>query len=359
MEKPYLITDKLDTKYNLYMTFSLLNHLYAAPAKSIVEVIKLPMLNIPEHLPEYIVGILNLRGKIINVLDIRRMLGIECNKYNIDDCILVLTHKNTTWGIIVDSVSNVINISSNQITSTPYGDKSSNTLIGDIAKTNDGLLAILNLDIISHIVESYFEKVSQEKAEAFTLTLKAPVKSDTYFSNDKKSIEVFQKRAKELQKELDLSLERERSSDQRFVSFLLNNEMYAISLQYIREFSKITNLATIPCVPEFYIGLNNLRGEFIPVLDIKGFLGISKTEITERSKIIFVKTPNLQIGVLVDDVYDIITVGSDKINKHGIMQMDKIKYTSGEIIFEDNTVISIFDLEKFLQDERLIIEEAV
>lgn len=362
MDKQLFITDNLTKNYNLFMTFSLGERLYAAPAKSIVEVIKLPMLNTPEHLPEHIVGILNLRGSIINILDIRKTLGMITHKYSTDDCILVLYHNDQTWGLIVDAVNNVITISTDQISSTPYGFNDTNTFIKSIAKTDEGLLGILNLDLISKIIAKTIDQTISNPIEeylkaAHSSNLQAEIKSN--FSIDNKSLEVFNRRAKELQKELDLSLEREKSTDQRFVSFLLNNELYAISLKYIREFSKIINLAIVPCVPEFYIGLSNLRGEFIPVIDIKGFLGISKTEVTEKTKIIFVRTPKMQIGILVDEVFDIITVPSDKINKPGVTQLEKGKYAIGEIIFEDKKVINIFDLEKFLQDERLIIEEAV
>ncbi|MEW5822692.1 MAG: chemotaxis protein CheW [Cyanobacteriota bacterium] len=362
MENHYLTTETLDTNYNLYMTFSLAERLYAAPAQSIVEVIKLPMLNCPEHLPEHIVGILNLRGNIINVLDIRRTLGLEPKTYTTDDCILVLTYEDASWGLIVDAVSNVVTISNDQISQTPYGIDSSNTLIKNVAKTAEGLLAILNLQILSRIMKSSEQNLigTDEKKQSYIpAALKYTVNQISQFPKDKKAIEIFKKRATELQLELDLSLERKKTSDHRFVSFLLNNEMYAISLEYIREFSKIINLAIVPCVPEFYKGLSNLRGEFIPVLDIKGFLGISKTQITEKSKIIFVKTSKMQIGILVDEVFDIIIVPTDKITKPGLMQIDKVKYTTGEIIFDDKRVINIFDLEKFLQDERLIIEEAV
>lgn len=363
MEQHFLTTDSFETKkYNLYMIFNLESRLYAAPAESIVEVIKLPMLNTPESLPEYIVGILNLRGKIINILDIRTLLGIEPKTYTKDDCILVLSYNNTTWGLIVDSVNNVFNIGADQLSQTPYGINEVNTLIRNVAKTENGLLAILNLDFISSIVSSTQDKVSIEeiKKQFNSPALKnLPLKIEHKFCKDNKSIEIFNKRALELQTELKLSIEKEKTRDQRFVSFLLHNELYAVSLKYIREFSKVFNLSVIPCVPEFYIGLSNLRGEFIPVLDIKGFLGISKTKITEKSKIIFVSTPKMQVGVLVDEVFDIINVSSDKINKPGIMQLDKSKYTSGEIIFDDRTVINIFDIDKFLMEERLIIEEAV
>ncbi|MGD9579927.1 MAG: chemotaxis protein CheW [Vampirovibrionia bacterium] len=362
MEKQLLLTDNLDPDYKLYMTFSLAESLYAAPAESIVEVIKLPMLNIPENLPEYIVGILNLRGQIINILDVRSMFGIQHKNYTTDNCILVLSHNNTTWGLIVESVNDVINLSSKQISSTPYGVKGNNTFVSNVAKTEEGLLSILNLDNIAKIIASTVKQAQIEEQESYfqiPQSHKLPQKSLDIFTSDKRSLEIFNKRARELQQELDLSIEKDKTSDQRFVTFLLNNEMYAISLQYIQEFSKILNLAIIPCVPEFYVGLSNLRGEFIPVIDIKGFLGISKTEITEKSKIIFVKIPKMQVGIMVDEVFDIINVTSDVINKPKITQIETVKFTSGEIILNNSNIINIFDLTKFLQDERLIIEEAI
>lgn len=363
MDRQFLITENVELKtYNLFMTFNLAERTYAAAARSISEVIKLPMLNVPENLPEHIVGIINLRGNIINILDIRKLLGIPEKEYAIDNCVLVITHNEITFGLIVDSVNNVINISYDQISITPYGMKDMHNLIKSVAKTNDGLLGILNLDFISEIVSSTIESFDLPNGKPIKhipISFHHPNKLLPSFANDVKSLEVFQRRAKDLQNELNLSIEKEKTSDMRFVTFLLNNELYAISLKYIREFSKIINLALIPCVPEFYIGLSNLRGEFIPVLDIKGFLGISKTEITDKSKIIFVRSSKMQIGVLVDEVFDIITVSSEKINKASVLQVDKSKYTSGDMIFDDKQVVNIFDLEKFLLDERLIIEEAV
>lgn len=349
-------------KYNLFMTFSLEDRFYAAPAESIAEVIKLPMLNTPENLPEYIVGILNLRGNIINIIDLRSLLGIQPRPYSKEDCILVLSHNKTTWGLIVDSVNNVINIGVDQISSTPYSSKEQSTLIKSIAKTQEGLLAILNLNFISKIAVSSYDHIPLEEIKQelnFPTKINIPAKIEREFDKDPKSIEIFNKRAKELQQELNLTIEKDKSRDQRFVSFLLNNEFYAISLKYIKEFSKIINISIIPCVPDFYVGLINLRGEFFPVLDIKGFLGISKTEITEKSKIIFIKTPKMQVGVIVDEVFDIITVSQDKINKSNVSKIDQSRYTAGEIILGNNEVINIFEVEKFLQDERLIIEEAV
>lgn len=350
------------SRYNLFMTFSLEDRAYTAPAENIAEVIKLPMLNIPEHLPEYIVGILNLRGNIINIIDLRTLLGIQSKPYSKEDCILVLSFNNITWGLIVDSVNNVINIDSDKISSTPYGNKEKGSLISNIAKTEEGLLAILNLEVISKIAISSYNQVPLEKIKQelnLSTRQNPPIIIERQFDKDTKSIEIFNKRAKELQQELNLTIEKDKSKDQRFVSFLLNNEFYAISLKYIREFSKVVNISLVPCVPDFYVGLINLRGEFIPVIDIKGFLGISKTKVTEKSKIIFIKTNKMQIGVVVDEVFDIITVSQENINKSNVSKIDQSRYTMGEIILESNEVISIFEVEKFLQDERLIIEEAV
>lgn len=350
----FVSTDPNAINYNLFMTFNLESKVYAAPAKNIVEVIKLPMLDKPENLPENIIGIVNLRGSIINILDIRKLLGVKPTLYTTDNCILVLTAENETWGIIVDAVNNVININMADITNTPYAGKRDKSVIRNVAKTENGLIGVINLEYLSKIVTEFLE----EGVDPVTLLGEGDASVFFPISADTKSLEVFNKRAKELQSEIKLSTEEQKVNNQRFVTFLLNNELYAIGLQNIREFSKIINLALIPCVPEFYVGLSNLRGEFIPVIDIKGFLGISKSKITDKGKIIFVKSAVLQVGIIVDEVFDIINVPASQINKSGIL-VDKHKYTVGEIICEDNTIINIFDIEKFLQDERLIIEEAV
>ena len=181
------------------------------------------------------------------------------------------------------------------------------------------------------------------------------------FPKDKLSQEKFKKRAVNLQKELKIETDKDFYKENRFVSFSLNNEKYCISLKYVREFRKykLVSLTPVPCVPEFVKGIINLRGEFITVIDIKSFLQIPESKITDKTKIIVINSSDLQLGLVVDDVFDIVNMSAEKLSHNTTSKFDNNKCTSVEVILEDGGIMSVFDLEKFLEDEKLYIEDAV
>ncbi|MFH0702867.1 MAG: chemotaxis protein CheW [bacterium] len=357
MEKKFLTFNdfplELEKTSELYMTFSLSGKIYAIQAKQIIEIVQLPELNILEKVPEYIVGLMNLRGKIISVIDLRKFLGIQQTIYSTEHQVLIINNSEKIIGIIVDSVNDVIQFNKEQLEPLPY--QSSEKFISGIYKNSDSLIAFLNLDIIVNNIKA----IQTESSDSL-------FKSPTYisadlFPTDKLSQEKFKKRAVNLKKEIKVDIDKSNYQENRFVSFSLNNEIYCLSLKYVKEFCKLKliNLTPIPCVPEFITGLFNLRGEFITIIDIKSFLQIPKTKITDKTKIIVVKLQNFQIGLVVDDVFDIVNISTIKMGLSASAKFEKNKYTSAEIMLEDGGVMSILDLEKFLEDDKLIVEDAI
>lgn len=354
MEKDFLTINNFssDKTSELHMTFSLSEKVYAIPAKKIIEIIQLPALNILEKVPEYIIGMLNLRGKIISIIDLRQFLGIPQNIYTHEHQIMIISANNKIVGIIVDSVNDVIQFNKEYLEPLPYN--SGEKFISGVYKSPDfNLVAFLDLDVIIDNIEAI--KIDNSD-------FKAPVHVATdLFSKDKISQEKFKKRAINLQKEIKIDIDKNFYQENRFVSFNLNNEIYCISLKYVRVFCKLklVNLTPVPCVPEFIRGIINLRGEFITIIDIKSFLQISESKITDKTKIIVVRLSDLQIGIIVDDVFDIVNIPAEKLGHKNTGKFDRNKYTSSEFILDDDSVMSIIDLEKLLKDERLFIEDAV
>jgi len=79
---------------------------------------------------------------------------------------------------------------------------------------------------------------------------------------------------------------------------------------------------------------------------------------TEKTKIIVIRTENIQIGLVIDDIFGIQNITNEKLNHNIQSKYEKNKFTSSEVMF-NNKVMCVFDLKKFLEDERLYIEEAV
>ena len=342
--------DSLNKTSELYITFDLSEKLYAIPAEKIIEIVQLPALTMLEKVPDYIVGLLNLRGTIVSVIDLSMILGFERKQYSAECQILILDTDDSKVGILVDSVKDVVQIEKKQIEALPYASKEH--VISGIYKNENTLIAFLDFDKIAKGIDNIEFNESNMKlpaGENFSL-----------FPADEISREKLQKRALKLQKDLRIETDSLNYQEDYFISFGLSQELYCLNLKHVREITKIKNfnVTKVPCVPDFIMGIINLRGDFITLVDIKKFLNIPKNKETEKTKIIVIRTENMQIGLVVDDVFGIRNIPHDKLNLNIQSKYEKNKYTSAEILI-NNKVMCVFDLKKFLEDEHLYIEDAV
>lgn len=111
--------DEEDTQHGRYLTFALEKEVYGIEIKYVTEIIEMqPIVSMPEE-PLFVKGIINLRGKIIPVIDVRLRFGMEPMEYNDRTCIIVVEIKNISIGLIVDNVSEVLAIPDEHITPPP------------------------------------------------------------------------------------------------------------------------------------------------------------------------------------------------------------------------------------------------
>jgi purine-binding chemotaxis protein CheW len=133
-----------DTQKGKFLTFALGNEAYGIEIKHVTEIIGIqPITEVPE-LPEYIVGIINLRGKIIPVMDVRLRFKKSFKEYNDRTCVVVIDIKDISIGLIVDSVSEVLSISDEEIVAPPEVNKNSNRYIKGIGKVGSEIKLILD-----------------------------------------------------------------------------------------------------------------------------------------------------------------------------------------------------------------------
>ncbi|NLJ41545.1 MAG: purine-binding chemotaxis protein CheW [Clostridiales bacterium] len=136
-----------DTQKDRYLTFSLGKESYGIEIEHVTEIIGIqPITEVPE-LPEYIKGIINLRGKIIPVMDIRLRFKKEPRKYNDRTCIIVVDMMDISVGLVVDTVSEVITIPGEDIVDPPEMNKvASNRYIRSIGKVGEDVKLLLDCE---------------------------------------------------------------------------------------------------------------------------------------------------------------------------------------------------------------------
>lgn len=151
MENNPSTRSEISTIEGKYLTFILGQEEYGIGIKKIREIIGLiPITAIPE-MPRYIKGVINLRGKVIPVVDLRLRFGMPEIDYTERTCIVVVEmiseDVHATIGIVVDAVSEVMNIKAGDIENTPsFGTRLNTDYILGMAKIGKGVKILLDID---------------------------------------------------------------------------------------------------------------------------------------------------------------------------------------------------------------------
>lgn len=139
------VFDEEDTQKGKFLTFTIGKESYGIEIRYVTEIIGIqPVAEIPE-LPNYIMGIINLRGKIIPVMDVRLRFKKDFKVYNDRTCIIVVEIEDISVGLIVDNVSEVTNIPEENLVSPPdVGSGFNNRYIKCIGKVGNEVKLILD-----------------------------------------------------------------------------------------------------------------------------------------------------------------------------------------------------------------------
>ena len=138
-------------KEGKYLTFSMASEEYGIGILKIKEIIGMMSITTVPQTPEFIKGVINLRGKVIPVIDLRLRFGMTANDYTERTCIIVVEIPGLSGtvmiGIVVDSVSEVLSIKGDEIEETPtFGTKLNTDYILGMAKMDGGVKILLDID---------------------------------------------------------------------------------------------------------------------------------------------------------------------------------------------------------------------
>jgi len=138
-------------KEGKYLTFTMVSEEYGIGILKIKEIIgMMPITTVPKT-PEFVKGVINLRGKVIPVIDLRLRFGIDAIDYTERTCIIVVEVHGSAGtvqiGIVVDAVSEVLNINGEDIEKTPtFGSKLNTDYILGMVKIEGGVKLLLDID---------------------------------------------------------------------------------------------------------------------------------------------------------------------------------------------------------------------
>ncbi|MBF0287059.1 MAG: purine-binding chemotaxis protein CheW [SAR324 cluster bacterium] len=144
--------------------------------------------------------------------------------------------------------------------------------------------------------------------------------------------------------------EDENSIEGLFLTFTLKNQVYGIEIQYVREIVDIQKITRVPGVADYIKGLINLRGQVIPVLDVRLRFGVESRKYDSRTCIIVVEVDETMVGLIVDRVADVLIISEDKIQippSAGLTVSERFIKGLGKV---GKDVKFLLDIEKLIVD---------
>ncbi len=139
----------------------------------------------------------------------------------------------------------------------------------------------------------------------------------------------------------------------QWVTFKLGNETFGINVMQVQEVLRIPDIAPVPGAPDYVLGIINLRGNVVTVIDTRQKFGLIPNGTDESSRIVIIEADDQVIGILVDSVAEVVELSDSMIESAPNVGNDESsKYIQGVTSHEKQLVILV-DLNKFLGDDEL------
>jgi purine-binding chemotaxis protein CheW len=140
-----------DTQKDKYLTFHLANEDYGIEIVFVTEIIGIQKIAEVPDMPEFIKGVINLRGKVIPVMDVRLRFHLAERPYDERTCIIVVDINNTPVGLVVDEVSEVADIPANDVEPPPQtGTSKSSRYLKGMGKIGEAVKILLDVEQLLH-----------------------------------------------------------------------------------------------------------------------------------------------------------------------------------------------------------------
>lgn len=137
---------------------------------------------------------------------------------------------------------------------------------------------------------------------------------------------------------------------QQFIVFKLNEQLYGISIQNVQIIEKIKSIMRVPKVPNCVKGVMNLRGEIIPVISLRDQFNLSEKEYTDKTRIIIVKLEDAMVGLIVDEVKEVIEIESNQVEVvQNIQGKMKTSHILGVGKVEEN-IVTLLNLSNIIEE---------
>lgn len=137
----------------------------------------------------------------------------------------------------------------------------------------------------------------------------------------------------------------------QYVTFRLDEETYGINVMQIQEVLRYTDIAPVPGAPDYVLGIINLRGNVVTVIDTRRRFGLSDADVSDHTRIVVLEIDGQVVGVLVDSVAEVVYLRQSEIETApNVGNEESARFIQG-VCNKNGELIILVEFEKMLSEE--------
>lgn len=137
----------------------------------------------------------------------------------------------------------------------------------------------------------------------------------------------------------------------QWVTFLLEGEIYGINVMQVQEVLRYTEIAPVPGAPDYVLGIINLRGNVVTVIDTRLRFGLPSAEVTDQTRIVIIEADTHVVGILVDAVAEVVYLRQSEIETApNVGNEESAKFIQG-VCNKNDKLLILVELDKMLTEQ--------
>lgn len=255
------------------------------------EIIRFPEIVKVPNVPDYVKGIISLRDKLMPIIDLRTKLDAGTGEITDSTRVVVADIDGALVGLTVDRVYEVIRVPVDTIFPPPQVVNSGNgERITGIARLENGKRIIMLMDLQDMVSQQTMDELNKHQCQETTA---------------------------------DRSFYMEEVDEEQMVVFRLAGEQFGVSIAQVQEINRLSKITKVPRAPRYVEGVVNLRGDVIPVIDLRKRFGLEGKEYNQFTRIIVSDINKKKVGVIVDEVLEVLRISRRNIESAPEIVQDK------------------------------------
>jgi len=276
-----------ETSSHQFVTFQVAEEGFGLSMEQVAEIIRLPQTIGVPLTPPALVGLANLRGNVLPILDLRQILALEKSK-NTDATRVLVADIGSQMGLIVDRVNKVISVNESKIEKAEGVKTTTDSqFLCGVIREGDSLVQLLD---VARLIKTDFSSIVAAKSKS---------KYDNNLATVNNEIKID-------------------DNIGQLVSFNVAGQEYAFDLMSVEEIVRVPeNITKMPSTDHHVLGMIDLRGRLLPLVSLRQIFGLEKQKIDEHNRILVIAVHAAggilnSVGIVVDEVLEVLSVAMNK-----------------------------------------------